>query len=213
MENFFHKDFSIRRMGRITVKELHNKKRQKKILFLTALFAVIFIAGALFEFNITMTGKEESATNEYLTEWTEQNARMIQLKLDRYYDVLEYAAQNIRNMPFDSKETQEYLEDNFSRKSTDFEYFRILNGEGLAVNVNRDYSQEEYFQTAITGEKGFAMNGTNYDDGVLLSVPIYNDEDEAEGVLCGVLFGSRLDIFRKTGRSLKRKQRQRRMNI
>ena len=158
MEIFFHKDFSIRSMGRITVKELHNKKRQKKILFLTALFAVIFIAGALFEFNITMTGKEESATNEYLTEWTEQNARMIQLKLDRYYDVLEYAAQNIRNMPFDSKETQEYLEDNFSRKSTDFEYFRILNGEGLAVNVNRDYSQEEYFQTAITGEKGFAMN-------------------------------------------------------
>lgn len=187
-------------MGRITVKELHNKKRQKKILFLTALFAVIFIAGALFEFNITMTGKEESATNEYLTEWTEQNARMIQLKLDRYYDVLEYAAQNIRNMPFDSKETQEYLEDNFSRKSTDFEYFRILDGEGLAVNVNRDYSQEEYFQTAITGGKGFAMNGMNYDDGVLLSVPIYNDEDEAEGVLCGVLFGSRLDIFRKTGR-------------
>lgn len=146
-----------------------------------------------------MTGKEEATTNDYLTEWTEQNARMVQLKLDRYYDILEYAAQNIQDMPFDSENTEKFLEENFSRKSTDFEYFRILNQYGIAVNVDRDYSQEEYFQTAISGGKGFAMNGNTYDDGVLLSVPVYNDDHQVEGVLCGILFSSRLDIFRKSG--------------
>lgn len=182
------------------MKELHNKKRQKRILFLTALFAVVFIAGALFEFNVTMTKKEESTTNQYLTEWSEQNARMVQLKLERYYDVLEYAAQCIHNMPFDGEETEKLLEENFSRKSTDFEYFRILDKEGVAVNVDRDFSKEEYFRTAAAGKKGFAMNGNSYDNGILLSVPVYSDENEVEGVLCGILFGSRLDIFRKTGR-------------
>lgn len=146
-----------------------------------------------------MKKKEDSATKEYLTEWTEQNARMIQLKLDRYYDILEYAALNIHNMSFDSEDIQKFLEENFSRQSTDFEYFRILDKDGRAENVNRDYSQEEYFQTAIAGGKGFAMNGTTYDNGILLSVPIYSDDDEVEGVLCGVMFCSRLDIFRKTG--------------
>ena len=100
-------------MGRITVKELHNKKRQKKILFLTALFAVIFIAGALFEFNITMTGKEESATNEYLIEWTEQNARMIHLREDSAHNLTAYLV--YRNIN-DVKKQQENLE---KRASTD----------------------------------------------------------------------------------------------
>ena len=180
-----------------------NKKRRKKILFLTALAAVIFIAGALFSFNVSVKQAEKAKSRDFITEWTEQNARLVQYKMDKYYDVLDYAAKFISRMPLDDDETRDLLNENFGEKSTDFEYFRIIDANGLAAQTGRDYSQEEYFQTSMAGERGIAKCSSSYANGVLLSVPVKGGDGETKGVLCGVIFGSRLSVFKQTGKSAK----------
>lgn len=186
------------------MKRPDNKKRRKKILFLTALAAVIFIAWALFDFNTSVKEAERSRSSDFLTEWTEQNARLIQYKVGRYYGVLEYAAKFISELPLDDQETRDLLDANFVEKSTDFEYFRIIDKDGVAAETGRDYSDEKYFLTSMEGNKGLApLNGTSYDDGMLLSVPVKGGGGETKGVLCGVLFGSRLDVFKRNGRGEK----------
>ena len=180
-----------------------NKKRRKKILFFTALAAVIFIAGALFNFNTSIKEAEKNKSCDYITEWTEQNARLLQYKMDKYYDLLNYAANFISKMPLDDKETRDLLKENFSEKATEFEYFRIIDKDGLAAETGRDYSQTDYFQAGMAGERGIAKCSSSYDNGVLLSVPVKGGDGETKGVLCGVLFGSRLSVFKQTGRSEK----------
>ena len=181
-----------------------NKKRRKKILFFTALIAVIFIAGALFNFNTSVKEAEKSKSCDFITEWTEQNARLVQYKIDKYYDILDYAAKFIGKLPLDDEETKELLDENFSEKATDFEYFRIINKDGIAAETGRDYSQEGYFQTCMAGNRGLSMNGgTSYNNGVLLAVPVKDGNGETKGVLCGVLFGSRLSVFKQTGKDIK----------
>ena len=180
-----------------------NKKRRKKILFLTALAAVIFIAGALFSFNVSVKQAEKTKSRDFITEWTEQNARLVQYKMDKYYDVLDYAAKFISRMPLDDDETRDLLNENFGEKSTDFEYFRIIDANGLAAQTGRDYSQEEYFLTSMAGERGIAKCSSSYANGVLLSVPVKGGDGETKGVLCGVIFGSRLSVFKQTGKSAK----------
>lgn len=180
-----------------------NKKRRKKILFLTALAAVIFIAGALFSFNVSVKQAEKTKSRDFITEWTEQNARLVQYKMDKYYDVLDYAAKFISRMPLDDDETRDLLNENFGEKSTDFEYFRIIDANGLAAQTGRDYSQEKYFQTSMAGERGIAKCSSSYANGVLLSVPVKGGDGETKGVLCGVIFGSRLSVFKQTGKSAK----------
>ena len=180
-----------------------NKKRRKRILFFTALIAVIFIAWALINFNTLVREAEESQSCDFITEWNEQNAKLVQSKADRYYDILDYAAKFIRKMPLDDKETRDLLHENFSEKSTEFEYFRIIDKNGLAAETGRDYSDTEYFQTSMAVGRGLAKCSSSYDNGVLLSVPVKNGDGETEGVLCGELFRSRLSAFKQSGRSVK----------
>ena len=180
-----------------------NKKRRKRILFFTALIAVIFIAWALFSFNTSVKQAEKSKSRDFITEWTEQNARLVQYKIDKYYDVLDYAAKFISGMPLDDDETRDLLNENFAEKSTDFEYFRIIDESGLAAQTGRDYSEEEYFQKSMSGERGIAKCSSSYTNGVLLSVPVKDGDGETKGVLCGVIFGSRLSVFKQTGKSAK----------
>lgn len=180
-----------------------NKKRRKRILFFTALIAVIFIAWALINFNTSVREAEKSKSCDFITEWTEQNANLVQCKVDKYYGILDYAAKFISKMPLDDKETRDLLYENFSEKSTEFEYFRIIDKNGLAAETGRDYSDTEYFQTSMAGGRGLAKCSSSYDNGVLLSVPVKSGDGETEGVLCGVLFGSRLSVFKQSGRSVK----------
>lgn len=180
-----------------------NKKRRKKILFMTALAAVIFIAWALFNFNTSVKEAEKKKSSDFLTEWTEQNARLVQYKVSKYYDSLEYAAKFISNMPLDDQETRDLLSENFSEKTTDFEYFRIIDKDGVSAETGRDYSEEKYFQTSMEGNRGISPMETSYNNGVLLSVPVKGGDGETKGVLCGVLFGSRLSVFKQDGRSAK----------
>ena len=185
------------------MREPDNKKRRKRILFFTALAAVIFIAGALINFNTSIKEAEKSKSSDFLTEWTEQNARLVQYKVDKYYDILDYAAKFISSLPLDDEETRDLLNENFAEKSTDFEYFRIIDKNGLSAQTGRDYSETEYFQTSMEGGRGLAKCSSSYENGVLLSVPVKGGDGETKGVLCGVIFGSRLSVFKQKGRSVK----------
>ena len=185
------------------MREPGNKKRRKRILFFTALAAVIFIAGALFNFNTLVKEAEKSKSSDFLTEWTEQNARLVQYKVDKYYDILDYAAKFISSLPLDDEETRDLLNENFAEKSTDFEYFRIIDEKGLSAQTGCDYSETEYFQTSMEGGRGLAKCSSSYENGVLLSVPVKSGDGETKGVLCGVIFGSRLSVFKQKGRSVK----------
>ena len=164
---------------------------------------MIFIAWALINFNTSVREAEKSKSRDFITEWTEQNANLVQCKVDKYYGILDYAAKFISKMPLDDKETRDLLYENFSEKSTEFEYFRIIDKNGLAAETGRDYSDTEYFQTSMAGGRGLAKCSSSYDNGVLLSVPVKSGDGETEGVLCGVLFGSRLSVFKQSGRSVK----------
>ena len=180
-----------------------NKKRRKRILFFTALIAVIFISWELINFNTSVKEAEKSKSRDFITEWTEQNASLVRYKADKYYDILDYAAKFISKMPLDDEETRDLLYENFSEKATEFEYFRIIGKDGFAAETGRDYSDTEYFQTSMAGGRGLAKCSSSYDNGVLLSVPVKGGDGETEGVLCGVLFGSRLSVFKQSGRSVK----------
>lgn len=97
-----------------------NKKRRKRILFFTALIAVIFISWELINFNTSVKEAEKSKSRDFITEWTEQNASLVRYKADKYYDILDYAAKFISKMALDDKETRDLLYENFSEKASYF---------------------------------------------------------------------------------------------
>lgn len=148
---------------------------------------------AEFQWNVEKTEKNKKYDN--VTEWTEQNARLIEYKTARYYEILESAAARIKDMSLDSEETQRFLGRTYSKKETHFVYMRILNKGGKAPGMKKDYSEMSYFKTSMSGNKAISKNGTTYKSGVVLSVPIYNDAHQIEGILCGILSSTRLNIF------------------
>lgn len=141
---------------------------------------MIFIAWALINFNTSVREAEESKSYDFITEWNEQNANLVQSKADKYYGILDYAAKFISKMPLDDMETRDLLYENFSEKSTEFEYLRIIDKNGLAAETGRDYSDTEYFQTSMAGGRGLAKCSSSYDNGVLLSVPVKSGDGETD---------------------------------
>ena len=75
---------------------------------------MIFIAWALINFNTSVREAEESKSYDFITEWNEQNANLVQSKADKYYGILDYAAKFISKMPLDDMETRDLLYENFS---------------------------------------------------------------------------------------------------
>lgn len=185
------------------MKELYNKKKQKKIIFLAAFVALFFCAGALLDFNKNLGTIEKSRTNEFLTEWTKQNAEKVSMKIDRYYNALEYAAKMIKDPNVDDKEKWKALKVELMSKNTDFDSFIILNAAGQSVDEGTDHSEETYFRSCIYGNKGFSVNGESYEDGIILSVPIYNAEHVFKGAVCGIISSGKLDIFQKNWNLMK----------
>ena len=179
----------------IKVKGTRNKKFQKRILILTGIVALLFTAWSLLNFNGMLKKTEKNKKYDNVTEWTEQNARLIEYKTARYYEILETAAARIKDMSLDSEETQRFLGRTYSKKETHFVYMRILNKGGKAPGMKKDYSEMSYFKTSMSGNKAISKNGTTYKSGVVLSVPIYNDAHQIEGILCGILSSIRLNIF------------------
>lgn len=179
----------------IKVKGTRNKKFQKRILILTGIVALLFTAWSLLNFNGMLKKTEKNKKYDNVTEWTEQNARLIEYKTARYYEILESAAARIKDMSLDSEETQRFLGRTYSKKETHFVYMRILNKGGKAPGMKKDYSEMSYFKTSMSGNKAISKNGTTYKSGVVLSVPIYNDAHQIEGILCGILSSTRLNIF------------------
>lgn len=188
---------SLESAGRMILKELYKKKKQKKIIFCAAIAVVLFIAGALFDFNKNLGTTEKSRTNEFLTEWTKQNAEKVSMKLDRYYNALEYAVKLVKDFDLEDKDVCISLKKELMSKNTDFQSFMILNAKGISVDEGTDHSQEVYFRSCIYGNKGFSINGSSYEDGVILSVPIYNEDHVFRGAVCGVVSCNNLSIFQK----------------
>ncbi len=178
----------------------YNKKKTKKVMTLIVVLAVVFMVYSLIEFNATLKKTEKNKKYDYVTEWTEQNARLMQYRTARYYEILESAARKIKDMPLDSEETQKFLGKAYNKKETHFIYMRVLDKNGKSLLMEKDYSTESYFKTSIAGNKSISKNGTTYKSGVVLSVPIYNDGHQVEGVLCGILSCTRLNIFNDTAK-------------
>lgn len=179
--------------------ELYNSKRkQKKITVFTAFMVVVFIAGALFDFNMTLGKTEKSRTVDFLTEWTKQNAEKMFMKLDEYYAVLEYASKLIKNKDLEDSDTWEFLEEEFISRNKDFQCVMLLNFSGRSVDTGEDYYSEPWFRSCISGNKGFGMKGDSYEEGIFLSVPVYDDEHVFRGAVCGLISVNDLDIFKKT---------------
>lgn len=184
----------------IKVEGTRNKKLQKRILILTGIVALLFTAWSLLNFNATLKKTEKNKKYENVTEWTEQNARLVEYKTARYYEILESAARRIKDMSLDSEDTQKFLGRTYSKKETHFVYMRVINKGGKAPGMKKDYSETSYFKTSMSGNKAISKNGTTYKSGVVLSVPIYNDVHQVEGVLCGILSCTRLNIFNDTAK-------------
>ena len=87
----------------IKVKGTRNKKFQKRILILTGIVALLFTAWSLLNFNGMLKKTEKNKKYDNVTEWTEQNARLIEYKTARYYEILESAAARIKDMSLDSE--------------------------------------------------------------------------------------------------------------
>lgn len=194
---------SLKARGRIKVRELYNKKKQRRIIFLAAFLALAFSAGALFDFNENLAFTERSRTKEFLTEWTKQNAEKVSMKIDRYYNALEYAAKLIKDPNVGEKEEWKMLKEELMSKNTDFDSLLILNAAGRSVDEETDHSKEIYFRPCIYGNKGFSMNGSSYEDGMILSVPIYNEERVFKGAVCGIVSSQKLSVFQKNWNFIK----------
>lgn len=179
------------------MKELYNKRKQKKIIFLAAFLALTFSAGALFDFNENLGLTEKARTNEFLTEWTKQNAEKVSMKIDRYYNALEYAVKLVKDPNVEDKEKWKALKVELMSKNTDFDSFIILDAAGYSADEGIDHSKETYFRSCIYGNRGFSINGSSYEDGIVLSVPIYNTEHVFKGAVCGIISPNKLDIFQK----------------
>ena len=67
----------------IKVKGTRNKKFQKRILILTGIVALLFTAWSLLNFNGMLKKTEKNKKYDNVTEWTEQNARLIEYKTAR----------------------------------------------------------------------------------------------------------------------------------
>lgn len=65
----------------IKVKGTRNKKFQKRILILTGIVALLFTAWSLLNFNGMLKKTEKNKKYDNVTEWTEQNARLIIIRL------------------------------------------------------------------------------------------------------------------------------------
>ena len=119
----------------IKVKGTRNKKFQKRILILTGIVALLFTAWSLLNFNGMLKKTEKNKKYDNVTEWTEQNARLIEYKTARYYEILESAAARIKDMSLDSEETQRFLGRTYSKKETHFVYMRILNNTAFICST------------------------------------------------------------------------------
>ena len=84
------------------------------------LLAIAVCVGALACFNATLKRGEKNKTRESVAEWTQQNARLLQYKMDRYYDTLENVARLVQNLPMNSQETQKKIGRNFPTEDTNF---------------------------------------------------------------------------------------------
>ena len=94
----------VSRKGNI-VKKPYNKKKRARVLLVAILLAIAVCAGALACFNATLKRGEKNKTRESVAEWTQQNARLLQYKMDRYYDTLENVARSVQNLPMNSQES------------------------------------------------------------------------------------------------------------
>lgn len=95
------------------MKKPYNKKKRARVLLVAILLAIAVCAGALACFNATLKRGEKNKTRESVAEWTQQNARLLQYKMDRYYDTLENVARSVQNLPMNSQETQKKIGRNF----------------------------------------------------------------------------------------------------
>ena len=87
------------------MKKPYNKKKRARVLLVAILLAIAVCTGALACFNATLKRGEKNKTREFVAEWTQQNARLLQYKMDRYYDTLENAARFVQNLPMNSQES------------------------------------------------------------------------------------------------------------
>lgn len=86
------------------------------MLLVAVLLAIAVCAGALACFNATLKRGEKNKTRESVAEWTQQNARLLQYKMDRYYDTLENVARSVQNLPMNSQKPRKRLDGISQRK-------------------------------------------------------------------------------------------------
>lgn len=159
------------------------------------LLAIAVCVGALACFNATLKRGEKNKTRESVAEWTQQNARLLQYKMDRYYDTLENVARLVQNLPMNSQETQKKIGRNFPTEDTNFICIRALDLEGKNPEFIGSWKNQQYFKDSLAGNRGIGKNGSAYKSGVVLSVPVYDNSDQIKGVICGVLSPDSLNIF------------------
>ena len=184
---------------------IKEKKRRKKILIIAALFAVIMIAWALFDFNFSLKKSERQNNLKFLSEWTEQNAGELQYKMAQYYQILECTADFAKGKDPDSLETQRALNEMFPAEYLPFSFLKVINAQGKVPEEERDYSEELFFTQAIKGRKGLSVDLTEKDGTVILAMPVYDQAGEnINAVVCAGLDQKEFDVF--TNVKKKRKQ-------
>ena len=177
------------------MKKPYNKKKRTRVLLVASLLAIAVCVGALACFNATLKRGEKNKTRESVAEWTQQNARLLQYKMDRYYDTLENVARLVQNLPMNSQETQKKIGRNFPTEDTNFICIRALDLEGKNPEFIGSWKNQQYFKDSLAGNRGIGKNGSAYKSGVVLSVPVYDNSDQIKGVICGVLSPDSLNIF------------------
>ena len=119
------------------------------MLLVAILLAIAVCAGALACFNATLKRGEKNKTRESVAEWTQQNARLLQYKMDRYYDTLENVARSVQNLPMNSQETQKKIGRNFPTEDTHFIYIRALDLEGKNPEFTGSWKDQQYFKDSL----------------------------------------------------------------
>lgn len=187
------------------MKKPYNKKKRARVLLVAILLAIAVCAGALACFNATLKRGEKNKTRESVAEWTQQNARLLQYKMDRYYDTLENVDRSVQNLPMNSQETQKKIGRNFPTEDTHFICIRALDLEGKNPEFTGSWKDQQYFKDSLAGNRGIGKNGSTYKSGVVLSVPVYDNSDQVKGVICGVLSPDSLNIFTDSEEAMERR--------
>lgn len=169
------------------------------ILFLSAVLG--YVSLSLMSFNNKIQEREYSVQLSTLSAMSRQESLVLEAKLEGYLNTLNSMAEYLREGELHSEKNMTILLNVLDRTEQDFQRLGLadLNGDSLVTNGARlNISDQSYFQNAldkkwtITDIKPSKLTNVQV---FIVSVPVYDMDQEVRGVLYGVVETSNFHLY------------------